>query len=118
MCGIPCNILKDDGASTNLMSISFYKEHKEKIRLSHRKVKISHSLAESNDEECMMTNAVIVKVEYHGYESSFVLADIRYDLIFGTPWHHDVQPTIEYPTRKVTINPQDNTLQETSGTVS
>eukprot|EP00171_Calliarthron_tuberculosum_P021638 IDg21638t1 len=43
-----------------------------------------------------MTEKVKLKIQKHIYESRFIIADTRYDIILGTPWHRDVQPDTDY----------------------
>ena len=90
--GIPCTILKDDGASTNILSKSFYNQHKNSFETMKENISVSHSAQDSIEKCCEVTEPSIVKIRNHEYESKFVLADIRYDVILGTPWHKDVEP--------------------------
>ena len=39
---------------------------------------------------------MLLEIQEHQYESRFVVADTRYDIILGTPWHRDVKPKTNY----------------------
>lgn len=99
----PCTILKDDGASTNIISIEFYKKHKDSFIVEPTNVSLSHSSNESEELGCNMTNMVTVRIGEHEYKSRFILANTRYDVILGTPWHKDVQPLSNYTQNIVRI---------------
>ncbi len=39
---------------------------------------------------------IMMQSDDHEYTSRIILAKIRYDLILGTPWHHDVHTIVKY----------------------
>lgn len=107
IAGVPCRVLKDDGASTNILSRNFFEQHKEHFTTSPSNVILSHSSSSSDETECDLINRVTVRIGQHEYTSKFVLGDTRYDLILGTPWHRDVNPRTNYSTSRVTVGDHD-----------
>lgn len=104
--GVDCRILKDDGASTNIISKSFYARNKDKFCTIESRVSLAHSSESTEEADCEMVEMVTLKIGGHAYQSRFLLANTRYDVILGTPWHKDVMPRACYDEQKVVIGDQ------------
>ena len=100
---IPGKILKDDGASTNIISKSFFNKNPQNFNLLPQVVDVCHSSQDANEQGCELVENAKIEIQDHRYDSNFVLADTRYDALLGTPWHHDVQPKPNYETGEVEI---------------
>lgn len=64
---------------------------------------ISHSSRQFEEETTDLIESSKLKIGLHCYESRFVVADTRYDVILGTPWHKDVSPTADYDANSIRI---------------
>lgn len=53
---IPCTILKDDGASTNIMSRMFYEQNQSVFEKLRSNVILSHSSQGSEEVDCEMVD--------------------------------------------------------------
>ncbi len=102
--GIPCRILKDDGASTNVLSTKFFMRHKDIFVTRPSEVSLLHSSFGLSEMNRKLVDTASVKIGTHEYNSKFVLGDTRYDVILGTPWHKDMKPTTKYDKNEVRIN--------------
>lgn len=91
---IPYTVLKDDGASTKILSKEFYRRHKDSFKIMESNVSLAPSQNESDDADCGMTNLLTVEIGEQKYESKFVLADTIYGIIFGTLLHKNFQPQV------------------------
>lgn len=67
-------------------------------------MEISHSNKQSSE----VTNRVVPKTKVqigdHVYESNWAVANTRYDLLLGMPWHEAVEPTIDYERKIIKVN--------------
>lgn len=103
MNGIPCEILKDDRASTNLISKDFYNRYKEHIVVEEASISLSHSSKSNEETDCKVTKKLTIRMGEHEYRSNFVLGDTRYNIILGTPSHNDLSPDTDYESRTIRI---------------
>ncbi len=71
--GIPCRILKDDGASTNIISTTLYESHKEAFSAQPSDVLLSHSSSESKEMHCGLIDKATVYFDGHEYCSKMVV---------------------------------------------
>lgn len=63
--------------------------HKCEIPITHSKkdsVEISNSLVLNGR----------FKIGNHEYISNWAVADYRYDILIGMPWHREINPTLDY----------------------
>lgn len=101
--GIPCRILKDDGASSNFISKEFWNTHQAKLPSKSHNISISHSSQGHQENACKVVDTAQLTLKGHLYESKFVVANTRYDVILGTPWHNDVLPKTNYKNGTIQI---------------
>lgn len=66
-------------------------------------IEVLHSSNEADEKECTVVDSIVLNIGEHSYESRFVVADTRYDVILGTPWHHDVEPKTNYKDSSIEI---------------
>lgn len=100
---IPGKILKDGGASTNIISKTFFEQNPENFNLLPQSVEVCHSSQDADEQNCKLVENAKVQIHDHRHVSNFVLADTRYDAVLGTPWHRDVHPKTNYETGEVEI---------------
>ncbi len=98
--------MKDDGASTNILSKRFYERNSHLFTIKKSNLRISHSSSEKEEKRCAMTDHAKIKIGEHEYTSRLVLANIRYDIILGMPWRKDVKPGVQYAPRTIHISRQ------------
>ena len=102
---IPVSILKDDGCNTNVVSRSFYEKHKEKFPSTEETdLIIQHSSQKATEKGKVILKDVCVSVGPHTYRSNFVVADCRYDVLLGMPWHVENEPTVNYKEKTVKLS--------------
>ena len=106
--GIPVKILKDDGCNTNVVGIEFLKKPKtrELFKIQKEKIEVSHSRRGSTEEATEVIINGTLKIGPHTYKSNWVVADCRYDVLLGMPWHVAHNPDINYKNRTVHIGNQ------------
>lgn len=111
--GMPVRILKDDGCNTNVVSRKFVQRNAEAFKTIRRNVKVNHS----DDDRVEQATQIILdgrlKVGNHEYLSNFVVANCRYDVLLGMPWHVASNPQVSYPARVVQL--KDDTLPVMTG---
>ncbi len=76
--GEQCKILKDDGASTNILSRSFFERYKDMFTTQPSNVSLCHSTTHSDETECMPVRSAEVKI---GKQFKIFCGDTRYDVI-------------------------------------
>eukprot|EP00171_Calliarthron_tuberculosum_P005616 IDg5616t1 len=103
--GIKCRILKDDAASTNIISRQFWQRHRHEFTTEKSEVAINHSTERAEDVDCDIVKASTIVIGDHSYQSRFIVSSTRYDVILGTPWHQDTNPQADYKKRTVKIGP-------------
>eukprot|EP00171_Calliarthron_tuberculosum_P016938 IDg16938t1 len=104
--GCPAAVLKDSGATTNVMSRNFWKTNRRMFKITRlrNKIQVNHSQSDiSEDSNTIIERAELI-VGHHSYFTRFVLADIRHDIILGMPWHSDVNPKTNFKERSITID--------------
>lgn len=96
-------VLKDDGCNTNVISKSFVEANRHLLTLRHEPSLISHSdkdYTETSEEVVVDTE---IELGTHSYRSNWIVANCRYDLILGMPWHEATNPSVDYVAKTVTI---------------
>lgn len=93
---IPVRILKDDGCNTNVVSKSFLSENRGMFEIKQAATSLSHSKRGSTEVASEVVMNAELKMGEHQYASNFVVADCRYDVLLGMPWHKRNSPRIDY----------------------
>lgn len=97
-------ILKDDGCNTNVISLHFAKRNRKVLDIRKAKSTITHSNKSTEEESNFIVKGAIVQMGSHSYCSNWVIADIRYDIILGIPWHESQKPKIDYEPQEVRVD--------------
>lgn len=118
MVGQQVSILKEDGCNKNVISRDFVNKHKHILNVQRTSATIRHSskkVVEKNEE---MVIGAEVEIGTHRYSSNWVVADCRYDVMLGVPWHVACQPKVDYDSGKLSTNGIDlPTVRDPSDTV-
>jgi hypothetical protein len=91
----------------------FVQRNAEAFKTVRRNVKLNHS----DDDRVEQATKIILdgrlKVGNHEYLSNFVVANCRYDVLLGRPWHVASNPQVSYPARVAQL--KDDTLPVMTG---
>ena len=103
---IPVRALKDDGCNTNVISRDFFELHAELFDVVEKKVQVSHSNKESTEVATKIVVQAKLVCGTHVYHSNFAVANCRYDVLLGMPWHVECKPMIRYEIPTVAVADQ------------
>lgn len=92
MNGKPVRILKDDGCNTNVISKEFYAAHPDLFEARETSVVVSHSQRGSAETSTHVVMNGVLQMGAHRYQSNWAVADSRYDVLLGMPWHVECKP--------------------------
>lgn len=101
--GVSARILKDDGCSTNVISRRFFGLHRQRFHVRKAKIVINHSNEDSSETASQLVLNGTLKIGSHTYTSNWVVANCRYDVLLGMPWHVAHNPNVDYVKRVVKI---------------
>lgn len=104
MAGSQATILKDDGCNTNVLSIDFFKRHRHLLNIQPTLTTICHSSKTSTESSNEMIIEAEIEVGSHKYRSNWAVANCRYDVLLGMPWHIDCKTKIKYTEGTVIVN--------------
>lgn len=86
------------------MSKDFVRRNRHLLPIKKVRSVISHSDKDSSET----SNGTVVETEVelgpHRYTSNLVIANCRYDLLLGMPWHFEVKPKTDYNTKIVLVD--------------
>lgn len=99
---MPVNILKEDGSSTNIVSVEFAKKYGDLLSFRPANVVISSKGIQECSNE-IITNPTL-QIGDHEYTSDWAIASSRYNIIIGMPWHVSQSRRIYYKSRTVSVN--------------
>ena len=81
----------------------FFLRHRELFETRDENMEVTHS----NKNNTEISNEIVVngliQCGSHRYRSNFAVANCRYDVLLGMPWHIDVQPRIDYGIPEVEV---------------
>ena len=89
-------VLKDDGCNTNIMSYEFFNKNKMILKWRNCQVEIRHSKSGSKENSSIVVIGAVLKIGSHKYRSNWLVADCRYELLLGMPWHVFNNPVVNY----------------------
>lgn len=104
IAGRQATILKDDGCNTNVMSKTFVQMYRHLLDVRPTTATINHSSKHVKEESGEMVVGAEVEIGPHQYTSNWVVADCRYDIMLGMPWHVENDLKINYRTGKLSAN--------------
>lgn len=99
MAGQQVTVLKDDGCNTNVISKSFVNKNRHLLETKSTCVNINHSYRKVVEEASEVVVDGLVEIGNLKYKSNWIVADCRYDILLGMPWHVECTPTVDYRTR-------------------
>eukprot|EP00171_Calliarthron_tuberculosum_P016982 IDg16982t1 len=94
--GKEVSVLKDDGCNTNIVSREFARRYYDSFRVNKVDTIVTHSKRGSTEKATDIVMDAEIKIERHKYRSNWVVADCRYDVMLGMPWHRAVLPILKY----------------------
>ena len=110
--GIKASVLKDDGCNTNVISRRFFNKNKGKFQVKKSKITVQHSRDGSTEESSIMVIDGVLEIDNHKYVSNWIVAECRYDVLLGMPWHVANNPQIDYVSRIVRVGDENIYIDE------
>ena len=104
--GISVTILKDDGCNTNIVSIEFFEANMHSFKWIPCKTKVNHSNKESNETATKLILGATLQIGDHSYRSNWLVANCRYDVLLGMPWHVENNPLVDYNKKTFSLQPK------------
>ena len=101
--GVSARVLKDDGCSTNVISRRFFGLHRQRFQVRKASVVVNHSNEDTSENSSHVVLNGTLSIGSHTYTSSWVVANCRYDVMLGMPWHVAHNPQIDYVKRNVNV---------------
>lgn len=101
--GIPARVLKDDGCTSNVVSKEFAEAHQESLTLTPVLVDVNHSKQDAHEIATEMIANGTVRIGSYSYSGNWIVADCRYDVLLGLPWHTEEAPCIDYEGRTIAL---------------
>ena len=80
-------VLEDDGCNTTILSNEFVDRYHHLTDVHPAKFQILHSDKTTTEVASKVVLGVKVDIAGHLYTSNRVVANARYDVILGMPWH-------------------------------
>lgn len=94
--GVKVVVLKDDGYNTNVVSNNFVSRHANLFNLRNCPMVVFHSKTDSTEKATSVIVQGMLKLGEHEYVSNCAVADFRYYVLLGMPWHVTHQPEVNY----------------------
>ena len=104
---LPTRILKDDGCTSNVISREFAEAHRDEFEFRPILMDVCHSKAGSGEIATEMVLNGTIRIGHHSYTADWIVADARYDVLLGMPWHIDCNPRTDYPARTVFVDSRE-----------
>lgn len=96
-------VLKDDGCNTNVVSREFFNKNRKNFKWKNCNVEVSHSQKGSVENSSKSIIGATLRIGKHLYKSNWLVANCRYDLLLGMPWHVAHNPCINYDKKIVKV---------------
>ena len=100
-------VLKDDGCNTNVVSHEFFSKNRRYFKWKKCKIEVRHSKSDSVENSSKVILGATLVVGKHSYKSNWLVANCRYDVLLGMPWHVAFNPNINYEKRIVKVGPDE-----------
>lgn len=101
--GQQVTILKDDGCNTNVISKSFLNRYRNLFQTKKASFTINHSNKGSVEEANEILVDEEIQIGNHQYKTSWIVANCRYDVMLGMPWHVENNPRVDYDSGKIWV---------------
>ena len=103
--GFKVKVLKDDGCNTNVVGKDFLKSQKGRnlFQIREEKVIVEHSKQGTREDATHVLINGTLRLGAHTYTSNWIVADCRYDVLLGMPWHVANNTDIDYVSRIVKV---------------
>lgn len=95
--------LKDDGCNTNIISVEFFERNRHLFKTEDATVHISHSEKNTVETASKIIRDATIVLGGIRYTSNWAIAQCRYDVLLGMPWHKELCPKVDYAKHRVTI---------------
>jgi len=73
------------------------------LNFDSQEIKIRHYNKSSTESSVKIVKDTTVWIGEHCYQSNWAVADIKYDILLGMPWHSENAPQTEYENQIVTV---------------
>ena len=103
MQGVKVIVLKDDGCNTNIISNEFFQKNIDLLKWKVCDIEVKHSNKESNEVATRIVLGATLHIGDHIYKSNWLVANCRYDVLLGMPWHVETKPKIDYEKKNFTV---------------
>lgn len=74
------------------------------LKIVNANLEIDHSSGDSSEVTSGIVVDAILQIGKHQYLSNWAIANCRYDVILGTPWHVDNNVITDYGNQVLTVN--------------
>lgn len=101
--GKKITVLKDDGCNTNVLSKDFVQKHRDLLNIRREDTIISHSDKRYTESSSEIIVDAEIEIGAHRYRSNWVVANCRYDMLLGMPWHEFTNPDTDYIKKTVRV---------------
>lgn len=102
--GVSVRVLKDDGCNTNVISQRFLDHNRHRFEVIKSNIEVYHSRDGSKEDSTEVVLNGTIKIGSHNYTANWVVAECRYDVLLGMPWHVANSPCIDYKKRVVRVD--------------
>lgn len=87
-----------------MISSSFVERNKHILDVRKFHTSIEHSHDGTVEESSQIVVNATIQIGRHSYTSNWAVANSRYDVLLGMPWHTDTLPTIDYEDRTISVH--------------
>ena len=108
-------MLKDDGCSTNIISKDLVRRNPDTFDIVDANITISHSKKGTTEKSVQMARSATIRVGSTTYTGNWAIADCRYDVLLGMPWHEHFSPKVDYTDRTVMVDGKPLPIMESNG---
>lgn len=97
-------VLKDDDCNTNVVSKEFVNHNPHLFDLRECNISVTHSKKDSTEHAHQLILNGTLCIGSHYYVSNWAVADCRYDVLLGMPWHKEMRPVVDYAIPSVVVD--------------
>ena len=101
--GKAVKVLKDDECDTNVLSTQFLRNTRTLFKIAKVRSCVNHSQKDTSEEFEELIISGTLKLGTHVYTSNWVVANGRYDVLLGMPWHVAHYPRVDCFQRVVQV---------------
>ncbi len=85
------------------MSNKFFRANREKFNWENCNVEASNSMKDSFENVSKVVLEATLKIGKHFHKSNWLVANCRYDILLGMPWHVTYNHSIDYRKKNITV---------------